>query len=209
MFVIDLLVYNGLLYFQDWSYLVHWAGWPLSASSWEPEQNLTRDVVESYDYPTGITKERIDFGHETLLLGLQNYIRGQTAQNYPFDAFINFNGFRKLFETATPSPAAVRGYKAYQCSDFDGADLPVWWDRIVEYKAYQRSDFDGADLSMWWDRIVNKDWYGRWFVFPLLMRQILSRSPVTNTVDEHSGLQELPRTPVEKILVRCTMDAVP
>ena len=71
-----------LLYFQDWSYHVHWAGWPLSASSWEPEQNLTRDVVESYDHPLGITKERTDVGRETHLLALQNYLRGQTAQKY-------------------------------------------------------------------------------------------------------------------------------
>ena len=68
--------------------------------------------------------------------------------------------------------------------------------------------FDGADLPVWWDRIVNKDHYGRCFVFPLLMRHILSWSPVNNTVDEHGELQELPRTLVEKILVQCTTDAV-
>ena len=50
--------------------------------------------------------------------------------------------------------------------------------------------------------IVNKDWYGRCFVFPLLMRQILSWSPVNYSVDEHGELQELPRTSVEKILVQ-------
>ena len=91
--VIYLLVYNGRLYFQDWSYHVHCAGWPLSASSWEPEQNLTRDVVESYDHPTGITNERIDFGRETFLLALQHYLQGQTAQNHPFEAYINFDVF--------------------------------------------------------------------------------------------------------------------
>ena len=91
-------------------YSVHCAGWPLSASSWELEQNLTRDMVETYDHPTGITKERIDFGHERLLLALQNYLRRQTAQNHPFGAYINFDVFRKLFVTATP--AAIRGYKA-------------------------------------------------------------------------------------------------
>ena len=149
------------------------------------EQNLTRDVVESYDHPTGITKERIDFGRETLLLALQNYLRWQTAQNHPFEAFINFDVFRKLFETAMPTPAAIRGYKAYQRSDFDGADLPGWWDRIV-----------------------NKDLYGRCFVFPLLMHQILSWSPVNYTADDHGALHELPCTAVEKILVRCTTDAV-
>ena len=180
---------------------VHCAGWPLSASSWELEQNWTRDVVESYDHPTGITKERINFGRETLLPGLQNYLRRQTSQNHPFEAFINFNGFRKLFETATTTPADIRGYKAYQRSDFDGTDLPVWWDRIVN-KAYQYCDFDGTDLPDWWDRIVNKDHYGRCFVFPLLMRHILSWSPVNYTADEHGELQELPCTPVEKILVR-------
>ena len=100
---------------------------------------MTRDVVESHDRPTGITKERIDFECETLLLGLQNYLRGQTAQNHPFGAYINFDVFRKLFEIATP--ADICGYKAYQRSDFDGADLPVWWDRIVN-KAYQHCDFD-------------------------------------------------------------------
>ena len=78
-------------------YSVHCAEWPLSASSWEPEQNLTRDVVESYDHPTGITKERIDFECETLLLALQNYLRGQTAQNHPFEAYINFDVFCKLY----------------------------------------------------------------------------------------------------------------
>ena len=164
MFVIYLLVYNGLLYFQDWSYHVHWSGWPLSASSWEPEQNLTRDVVESYDHPTGITKARIDFGRETLLLTLQNYLRGQTAQNHQFEAFITFDVFRKLFETAIPTSAAIRGYKAYQHCDFDGEDLPVWWDRIV-----------------------NKDRNGRCFIFPLLMRKIMPWSPVNYTVDEDSA----------------------
>ena len=63
-------------YFQDRPYIVHCAGWTLSASSWEPEQNLTRDVVEIYDHPTGITKERIDFGRERLLLALQTYLWG-------------------------------------------------------------------------------------------------------------------------------------
>ena len=134
---------------------------------------------------SGITTERLDFGRETLLLSLQQYLRGQTAQNHPFDSHINFDVFRKLFETATPTPAAVRGYKAYQHSDFDGAGLPVWWDRIV-----------------------NKDRYGRCFVFPILMRQILSWSPVNYTVGDHGELLELPRTPVEKVLVRCTTDAV-
>ena len=82
---------------------------PLSASSWEPEQNLTSDMVESYDHPAGITKERIDIGRETLLLALQSYLWGQTAQNHPFEAYINFDVFRKLFETATPTPAAIGG----------------------------------------------------------------------------------------------------
>ena len=120
---------------------------------------------------------------KTLLLALQHYLR-QTAQNHPVEAYINFDVFRKLFETATPTPAAV-GTKRNQRSDFYGADLPVWWDRIV-----------------------NKDHYGRWFVFPLLMRHILSWSPINYTIDEHGELQELPHTPVEKILVRCTTDAV-
>ena len=176
--------YNGLLNFQDWSYLVHCTGWPLSASSWEPEHNLTREVIETYDHPTGITKERLDFGRETLLLSLQHYLRGQAAQNHPFEAHINFDVFRKLFETSTATASAVRGYKAYQRSDFDGTDLPVWWDRIV-----------------------NKDRYCRCFVYPLLMRQILSWSPVNYTLDDHGELQELPRTPVEKVLERCTTDA--
>ena len=48
---------------------------------------------------------------------------------------------------------------------------------------------------------MNKDRYGRCFVFPLLMKQILpwspvnlSWSPVNYTVDEHGELQELPHT---------------
>ena len=81
------------------------------------EQNLTRDVVESYDHPTGITKERIDFGCKILLLALQNYLREQTAQNHQFEAYIKVDVFRKLFETATPTSAAIRGYKAYQHCD--------------------------------------------------------------------------------------------
>ena len=100
-------------------------------------------------------------------------------------AYVKVDVFRKLFETAMPTSAAIRGYKSYQRSDFDGEDLPVWWDRIV-----------------------NKDRYGRCFVFRLLMRHILSWSPVNYTVDEHGPLHELPSTPVEKILVRCTTDAV-
>ena len=34
-------------------------------------------------------------------------MREQTAQNHPF----NFDVFRKLFKTATPTPIAIRGYK--------------------------------------------------------------------------------------------------
>ncbi len=36
-------------------------------------------------------------------------LSGQTAQNHPFEAYINFDVFRKLFETATPTPAAIGG----------------------------------------------------------------------------------------------------
>ena len=117
--------------------------------------NTSEYVYDGEGYILVPLQERIDFGRETFLLELQHYLQGQTAQNHPFEAYINFDVFHKLFETATPTPAAVRRYKAYQHSDFDGADLPVWWDRIV-----------------------NKDHYGRCFVFPILMRQILSWSPV-------------------------------
>ena len=147
--------------------------------------NTSEYVYDGEGYILVPLQERIDIGRETFLLALQHYLQGQMAQNHPFEAYINFDVFHKLFETATPTPAAVRRYKAYQRSDFDGADLPVWCDRIV-----------------------NKDRYGRCFDFPLLMKQILPWSPVNYTVDEHGELQELPHTPVEKILVRCTTDAV-
>ncbi|KAG1652252.1 hypothetical protein GQR58_026427 [Nymphon striatum] len=80
----------------DHSYLVEWEGWPLSAASWEPEANITDDLLRSYACPA-VSENRKQEELTTFFVTLHRRLRGNGAQHHPFEVPVALDVFRCLF----------------------------------------------------------------------------------------------------------------
>jgi hypothetical protein len=178
--------YSGIhvlqIIFQNYKYLVDWQGYSLSNASWQPQENLTDDVVAGYEKPSIIDSDRLNSAVVNFHVGFQKRLRFNGSAPFeiscPLDVFRNFFGGK-----GQPSP--LRGYKHYLCEDFSELSLPNNWHYLVDYTGV-----------------------GRRLVFPVLMKSSLSFTKKNfSRTDDGTIIQDGDQMPVEKIMIRLCTDA--
>ena len=137
-----------------------WDGWPISVTSWQPEENLTQDIIASYEVPEIMDKRRIEETAVNLFMTIQKRLTGCT----PFEVSMSLDVFRHCFGQKG-TPAAVPGYMNYILDDFRDIPLPPYWVFLV--------DSDGV---------------GRQIVFPVLMKPKLSFTKQNYCLDDNINL---------------------
>ena len=176
------IISKYLSFFQVYHYLIDWDGWPISAASWQPEENVTQDIIATYEVPEITDKRRVEETAVNLFVTIQKRltITGCT----PFEVSMPLDVFRHCFGQKG-TPTAVRGYMNYILEDFKDIPLPPYWFLLV--------DSDGV---------------GQQIVFPVLMKPTLSFTKQNYCFDDNRHLSAvLEWCPVEKILIRLCTDA--
>nr|XP_058969958.1 heterochromatin protein 1-like [Pocillopora verrucosa] len=86
-------------------YLVKWKGYSAFHNSWEDEDNLTTDLIRTYDKPI-VDKERLTRNVDNLRLSVLFKLRRREGRE--------------------------KGYTLLDKDDFNKCDLPENWDRVID-----------------------------------------------------------------------------
>lgn len=107
-------------------YLLKWDGYSLYLTTWEPEEHIPTEIVQSVDQPI-VPKSLIESGRDDFLSACQVRL-GQRTSNH-FYICTQLHLFRYLFQNKGFTSA--HGVKLYQKGDFELLELPNNWDKLM------------------------------------------------------------------------------
>ena len=163
---------------------MQWKDFPYDASTWQPEANLTADVIGEYDSPA-VTAAQLASGITVLRSALCGFLRHRGVVVHPVSVDLHLDVFRAMTSRCQPLPSpCVRGYMSYTEDDCDTIGLPEGWKYLV-----------------------NRDGVGRKLAFPILVKQSAHFSQLNFKRTAGGDLEELPRHPCEKLTIRCATQA--
>ncbi|XP_022794721.1 uncharacterized protein LOC111333421 [Stylophora pistillata] len=117
-------------------FLIKWKGFSAFFNSWEDEENLTTDLIRSYNKPN-ISQERliqnIDALRGSILAKLKNKNRG----NFILD--FNYDCLRFLFH-GKGREARQKGHILLEKTDFDRCKFPENWDVVCDIQGKLQED---------------------------------------------------------------------
>ena len=159
-----------------------WEGYANNSASWEPEKFLTPDLIAGYARPD-VSTVRLDSARNTLTLTIESILRGQGNKAAPYSVPLDLDIYRYLVKDIPLRPGGIQGYRAFELIDMEKFNLPEGWQYVL-----------------------NSYGVGRRVCFPILMKPELKWS-VRKYYKTDFGFQEVPRHPVEKVLVRAFVEA--
>ncbi|XP_028412495.1 uncharacterized protein LOC114535332 [Dendronephthya gigantea] len=136
-------------------YLVKWKNYSAFENSWEHEENLTEDLIRSYDQPN-IQPERLQKNLDTLHVGILLKLKSRSKKNITID--FDHDCFRYIFNG-----------KGKQSKD-------------GKYLLLDKADFDRCKFDGNWDTVGDKIGDGVRVKYPIKVRTVLTKSPRNFTV---------------------------
>ena len=86
------IISKYLVFFQVYHYLIDWDGWPISPATWETWENVTQDIIATYEAPEIKNKRRVEETAVYLFVTIQKRLTSTGCT--PFEVSMPLDVFR-------------------------------------------------------------------------------------------------------------------